>query len=267
MTPIIKLPQGTDFVNAMELPRLIVSALVTAGRLDAIPDCDPLLIRLEKKFPQAEPYPCPLYKLTEADLALLREIVPNSPFWSNGTMTNGEYAEFLDIFNGSPKKPEWELAPEFKDFRSETKTEHGKVMEKHRDRVDATIRGGKLAALTEHNLPAVKLEQGCIIAVDDARDYLAGIGFGLAQDAGSMQALHVPCEAQQNPNKSDLLAYLNQASQRFWANADRDDKGTHQANESVSKWLQDKGLSKRLADSGASIIRPKWAAVGRKPEE
>ena len=73
---------------------------------------------------------------------------------------------------------------------------------------------------------------------------------------------------QQNPNKSDALTYLNRASQKFWANADRDDKQTHPINAVVSKWLHEKGgLSTRLADSGASIIRPKWAAVGRKPDE
>ena len=73
---------------------------------------------------------------------------------------------------------------------------------------------------------------------------------------------------QQNLNKSDGLAYLNQAANKFWANADKEDKTTHPTNAVVSKWLhEDRGLSERLADSGASIIRPTWAAVGRKPEK
>ena len=68
-------------------------------------------------------------------------------------------------------------------------------------------------------------------------------------------------------NQSEKLALLNDAFRRFWQNADRDDRGTHPINAEIAAWLVANGFSKKLADSAATIIRPKWAPTGRKPEE
>lgn len=66
---------------------------------------------------------------------------------------------------------------------------------------------------------------------------------------------------------SDKLAKMNQASMKFWSNADRDDRGTHPDNATVAAWLVQQGFSPTLADKAATIIRPEWAPTGRKPEE
>jgi hypothetical protein len=66
---------------------------------------------------------------------------------------------------------------------------------------------------------------------------------------------------------SDKLAILNQAAVKWWANADRQDRGTHPDNSTVVTWLIDRGFSQTLADKAATIIRPDWAPTGRKPEE
>jgi hypothetical protein len=66
---------------------------------------------------------------------------------------------------------------------------------------------------------------------------------------------------------SKKLATLNQAAEKFWANADREDRGTHPKNADVAEWLTLRGYSQTLADTAASIIRPEWAPTGRKPEE
>jgi hypothetical protein len=66
---------------------------------------------------------------------------------------------------------------------------------------------------------------------------------------------------------SDKLAKMNQAAQKFWSNADRDDRGTHPDNATVAKWFVEQGFSTTLADKAATIIRPEWAPSGRKPEE
>lgn len=66
---------------------------------------------------------------------------------------------------------------------------------------------------------------------------------------------------------SDKLAKLNQAAERFWGNADRDDRGTHEDNATVAAWLVQQGFSQTLAEKAATIIRPEWAPTGRKPEE
>ncbi|TCV89674.1 hypothetical protein [Sulfurirhabdus autotrophica] len=66
---------------------------------------------------------------------------------------------------------------------------------------------------------------------------------------------------------SDKLAYMNQAAFKFWGNADRNDRGTHPDNATVSAWLVQQGFSTTLADKAATIIRPEWVPTGRKPEE
>lgn len=66
---------------------------------------------------------------------------------------------------------------------------------------------------------------------------------------------------------SDKLAKMNQASTKFWGNANRADRGTHPDNAKVAAWLVQQGFSPTLADKAATIIRPEWAPTGRKPEE
>ena len=66
--------------------------------------------------------------------------------------------------------------------------------------------------------------------------------------------------------QSNNLSWLMQAARRHWARADPDDPSTHPSISTVAAWLIDKGMSKTLAEKGASIIRPDWAHVGRKPE-
>lgn len=66
---------------------------------------------------------------------------------------------------------------------------------------------------------------------------------------------------------SPKLVTLIQAATKFWANADPLDRQTHSENSKVSTWLMRNGYSSSsLADKGATIIRPKWAPIGRKPE-
>jgi hypothetical protein len=66
---------------------------------------------------------------------------------------------------------------------------------------------------------------------------------------------------------SNKLARMNQAAAKFWANADREDRGTHPDNATVTVWLVNQGFSQTLAEKAATIIRPEWAPSGRKPEE
>ena len=63
------------------------------------------------------------------------------------------------------------------------------------------------------------------------------------------------------------LELMNRAALEFWWSAERDDTATHPNNADVSAWLQKQGLSKSAADNAASLIRPHWAATGRKPGE
>jgi hypothetical protein len=66
---------------------------------------------------------------------------------------------------------------------------------------------------------------------------------------------------------SDKLTAMQLAAKTFWANADPADKSTHSDNAKVSDWLVTHGFSSSQASVAASIIRPKWASVGRKPEK
>lgn len=64
---------------------------------------------------------------------------------------------------------------------------------------------------------------------------------------------------------SNKLALLKQAAAIHWANVDRDERDTHTNNATVVAWLIERGYSEALANSAATIIRPDWAPVGRKP--
>lgn len=78
--------------------------------------------------------------------------------------------------------------------------------------------------------------------------------------------LDTPLPKTDGSHISDQLAYLKQAANEFWAGVDPNDKAKHPDNKTVVAWLRKHGYSKTLADSAASIIRPKWAAKGRKPK-
>lgn len=67
-----------------------------------------------------------------------------------------------------------------------------------------------------------------------------------------------------NIYQSDQLKILNEASKKWWSNADPEEKDTHPKNEIVTNWLKDQGFSKISATQGASIIRPDWATKGRR---
>ena len=69
-----------------------------------------------------------------------------------------------------------------------------------------------------------------------------------------------------HPNTTDELRNLCQASRKFWEKADPTDKTTHPNTPDIVEWLENRGLSTRLAESGATIIRPKWAGTGRKSD-
>ncbi|MGC4402990.1 hypothetical protein [Methyloversatilis sp. MC4-4] len=62
------------------------------------------------------------------------------------------------------------------------------------------------------------------------------------------------------------LVLLNQASRKWWANADRDDGTTHPRNSEVEEWLKSEGMAESKAASAASIIRPEWAVKGRRAD-
>jgi hypothetical protein len=68
-------------------------------------------------------------------------------------------------------------------------------------------------------------------------------------------------------NISNQLVLINQASFKFWANADRNDRDTHPKNADIAAWLVEREFSESLAQKAASIIRPEWAPSGRKSEK
>lgn len=67
--------------------------------------------------------------------------------------------------------------------------------------------------------------------------------------------------------QSRELNILNDAAFQWWSSVDKDDKTTHPTNKQVRDWLEKQGYSKANAKQGAVIIRPEWAAIGRRPTE
>jgi hypothetical protein len=75
-------------------------------------------------------------------------------------------------------------------------------------------------------------------------------------------------------HESDGLKFMIQASRRFWSGTDKNNRKEHPTNQIVIDWLLEKrGFDEKpvftlaLAKKAASIIRPHWARVGRKPDE
>lgn len=62
---------------------------------------------------------------------------------------------------------------------------------------------------------------------------------------------------------SDLEALIR-AWRLYWTNVDRSDRSSFPKKEEVKAWLEKQGLSKKNADSGATMITPRWAANWRK---
>jgi hypothetical protein len=59
-----------------------------------------------------------------------------------------------------------------------------------------------------------------------------------------------------------LLGHLADAAQRFWVNVDPADNTTAPTNDAVASWLVQQGVSKRMADAMASMLRPDWLPTG-----
>lgn len=81
----------------------------------------------------------------------------------------------------------------------------------------------------------------------------------------------------QNENKQanynsppQTLQLANQAFSKFWGNAAPLEKDTQPNNSDIATWIiiqSDGEITKTMADKIAQIIRPEWAATGRKPEK
>lgn len=61
---------------------------------------------------------------------------------------------------------------------------------------------------------------------------------------------------------TELLGHLEDAARRFWMNVDPTDNTTAPTNETVSEWLQKRGVSKRMADMMASMLRADGLPTG-----
>lgn len=81
----------------------------------------------------------------------------------------------------------------------------------------------------------------------------------------------------QNENKQanynsppQTLQLANQAFSKFWGNAAPLEKDTQPNNSDIAKWVIEQSggkITQTMADKIAQIIRPEWAATGRKPEK
>ena len=96
-----------------------------------------------------------------------------------------------------------------------------------------------------------------------ARDAEQATPQGAVRELGNVTPFSSPTS---RAHVSRELALLNQAAQRWWANADPDEPQTHPDNPTVASWLIERGMAKTLAERAASIIRPGWAHIGRKPD-
>lgn len=77
-------------------------------------------------------------------------------------------------------------------------------------------------------------------------------------------------EKQSFNEQSIALKFANKAFVKFWGNANPLERDTHPDNKDISRWIHEQSdykLSKTMANKIAQVIRPEWAAIGRKPEK
>jgi hypothetical protein len=114
------------------------------------------------------------------------------------------------------------------------------------------------ASQKEKYYPMDYLPEGSVLVVREAVVRVFEVFFG-----GAVQKL-----SNTHSNQSNDLQVLIEASSLFWERALPEERDTQPTNAMVSNWLIDeRGFSKRNADVAATIIRPKWAGNGRKPNK
>jgi hypothetical protein len=129
------------------------------------------------------------------------------------------------------------------------------LLKRHAEQRKAFLERRKECSAKERYFPASGLPEDAVLVVRTE---------ALREFEQSINGAPVP---KVNAYSSGKLATLNQAAAKYWANADRDDRGTHEDNATVAAWLVQQGFSPTLAAKAATIIRPEWAPTGRKPEE
>lgn len=140
---------------------------------------------------------------------------------------------------------------------------HYKSTPNYQARVEQSISGNKYLISKEPDWDTTT------VPVKELKVWLLRIGYKAAfffdEQENEQQPLPVYNDEQHHISKD--LAILNNAAHKFWANADKNDKDTHPKQEVVREWLLSQGFSGESATQGAVIIRPKWAAIGRRPKE
>lgn len=88
--------------------------------------------------------------------------------------------------------------------------------------------------------------------------------FGIDNDESKQESY---CSFHEQPLS---LKLANNAFSRFWGNANPAEKDTQPNNSDIAKWVIEQSggkITQTMADKIAQIIRPEWAATGRKPEK
>jgi hypothetical protein len=135
-------------------------------------------------------------------------------------MTREQWAICYKTFNDAPDRPAWDVIGDFDDFHGRARGELHYVAHKHYKLIEETAKAGRLRLLDQHRAHSTKIEADTLISVEDARAYLAPLGFelrqvdALANEASAIEA--APAEGQQAPKLRaqeeailETLKYLN----------------------------------------------------------
>jgi len=178
----INIPRGQAFVLAADIPRWI------AEKTEPIPDVAPALCNLQKRTLLAEKH-FRLDDLTPDDWALLTEIwqgLPDVP-----GIEARQFEAHREVFETSPKRPDWDLQASFQDFKQEAKIRQSNVRHKHFWCLEAAAKSGEITILTAERTRISSLVPNSIVSVGDARRYLGSLGFELHEvPQGQPDAVH-----------------------------------------------------------------------------
>jgi hypothetical protein len=133
---------------------------------------------------------------------------------------------------------------------------------------DAPILGYDGLSAKEIAISKADAEKYCFISKSELEELLPEKQLLYTDNTPVIDEIHQTkngvLKAEKLSHLSEDLIILNEAASVFWLNADPDERDTHPTNEKVADWLKSKGYSAISATQGAVIIRPKWAAKGRR---
>ncbi len=174
LNPVFEVPKGTKLIDAGRIPEWVATKKVQ------FPYPPKYWVQIEKKIPSDQPNHFYIESLTQQDHLLLKEIWAGMPDFSS--VSREEFVAYFEKFDASPSRPQWTPYALFYSSEDEYRERQREVCAAQMEALGEAIKNGEIRAL-DLNLAPTKdgLKFGTMLTIDNARAYLATIGFELKE--------------------------------------------------------------------------------------